>query len=505
MPLPSPADCRPPLLRRFRLETPPCAHRHSAPTSPRSPAARFLALFLASRLAFLLLTYLAPALFHDPALTHAIHTQPPANPFAPWFYRDAQWFQSIVQHGYSYHGPGRVANVAFFPVYPLTIKLSTLLSPANSAVAAMLIANAAFLATLYLLRASAAPRPTRPPPSAPSSISPSFPPPSTPTRRTASRSTCSPPPPACWPSTAVAGGPPAPRRPRRRHPRPGRLPPLRLRPRVPARSPPPRPASHPLRRSLHPAALAAYLLFLAHLTGNPLAFVKAEAGLHRTATWPWQTLATSLADIPPAPPARNRASRPTPSWKSPSSWPAPPPCWPPCPSNPPPPASTPWPVSPFCCTAPVTTSRSPITSMSRYLFALAPLPVALARLGRLPACHALYLTLATGSLTLLASFTLCHMWGAWRPPRTDAMPTPLQHAFDLAPRPRIVACTFQPVRLCRLPAVAGCLGPSEGGRRRQVDSASHADNRRRSGEFSCSLVTASRPSSRVLLGIALLS
>ena len=371
-----------------------------------------LALFLASRLAFLLLTYLAPALFHDPALTHAIHPQPPANPFAPWFYRDSQWFQSIVQHGYSYHGPGRVANVAFFPAYPLAIKLCTLLSPANSAIAAMLIANAAFLATLYLLRALC--RATAGEATAQRAILYitvfptafySYAPYSESLYLLAST--------ACllalhrrrWRAAGACGALAAATRVL------GIF--LLLAFAVEYLRAHGRRALHPtlLAAALIPAALAAYLLFLAHLTGDPLAFVKAEAGWHRTATWPWQTLASSLADIPSA--ARQGTYLQAHAILETTLLLA-------CTAA----LLAALPLQPassslyalaciaFLLTAPVTTSQIPITSMSRYLFALAPLPIALARLGRLPACHALYLTLATGSLTLLASFTLCHMWGA---------------------------------------------------------------------------------------------
>ena len=43
--------------------------------------------------------------------------------FDSWVHWDAGWYLGIIQHGYSYHGPGVAASVAFFPLYPMSLRL----------------------------------------------------------------------------------------------------------------------------------------------------------------------------------------------------------------------------------------------------------------------------------------------------------------------------------------------------------------------------------------------
>jgi hypothetical protein len=73
-----------------------------------------------------------------------------------WNHWDAWWYLSIVEKGYSYV-PGETSNAAFFPLYPLTIRLVSLpLGVRNQvawALAGFLISHAALLiALLYLVR-----------------------------------------------------------------------------------------------------------------------------------------------------------------------------------------------------------------------------------------------------------------------------------------------------------------------------------------------------------------
>ena len=76
-----------------------------------------LSIFLATRLAFLLLTY-----FGRPccAIRRWWATRGRASPATcsiAWFYRDSQWFLTIVHDGYHYFGPGHRSALAFFPVF----------------------------------------------------------------------------------------------------------------------------------------------------------------------------------------------------------------------------------------------------------------------------------------------------------------------------------------------------------------------------------------------------
>jgi hypothetical protein len=43
--------------------------------------------------------------------------------FGAWVHWDAAWYLSIIQKGYYYDGPGVQASVAFFPLYPVVVRL----------------------------------------------------------------------------------------------------------------------------------------------------------------------------------------------------------------------------------------------------------------------------------------------------------------------------------------------------------------------------------------------
>jgi len=69
-----------------------------------------------------------------------------------WTRWDAGWYRHIATHGYVDQavGPSGQRNLAFYPVYPLTMRLVSLLGPSPLA-AGILVSNLAFLAALLLL------------------------------------------------------------------------------------------------------------------------------------------------------------------------------------------------------------------------------------------------------------------------------------------------------------------------------------------------------------------
>jgi len=104
--------------------------------------------FLATRLAFIVIGFAAPLLYAD----HPTRT-PPAPDGTGWAIWDARWFTGIALHGYAYKEVAAqhyYPASAFFPLYPLAIRLVTI-TGLNADAAATLIANAAFLAALYYL------------------------------------------------------------------------------------------------------------------------------------------------------------------------------------------------------------------------------------------------------------------------------------------------------------------------------------------------------------------
>lgn len=67
-----------------------------------------------------------------------------------WLQWDSEHYVTIAQQGYSFFGE-RWPNIAFFPLYPLLIRLALPLTTGDVAVAALLVAHLAYLAALLLL------------------------------------------------------------------------------------------------------------------------------------------------------------------------------------------------------------------------------------------------------------------------------------------------------------------------------------------------------------------
>ena len=373
-----------------------------------------LSIFLATRLAFLLLTYFGRALLHDPALVGNNRLGFSGYLLDSWFYRDSQWFLAIVQKGYTYFGAGHPSTVAFFPIYPATVKLLQVITAVDPSVMAMLVSNAAFLGAMIYLRLLCVREfgelvarravfylaifPTAFFTFAPYSESLYL------MLSIASlyymRS-------ERWWLAGIFGGFAAATRIlgillaipfaweylRRR-----RFDPRRIRLDI-------------LAGALIPAGIGAYMLYLYGLTGDSLAFVHSEAGWYRVSRPPWEVLGTSLRDIPLA--AANHpyfqahaiienslvlacmalllvGIRTVPLSFT---------------------------LYGFAClasllSAPIITSDIPLQSMSRYLLVLVPIYIVLAKLGRWPIFDRLYVLLSAGSLAIFTALFVNHMWGA---------------------------------------------------------------------------------------------
>jgi hypothetical protein len=75
----------------------------------------------------------------------------PESPFLSyWAKWDSQWYVQIARDGYSYQ-PLRQSNVAFFPVYPLAMRLVARFTGDNLVLAGFLVSNLAFLLALVFL------------------------------------------------------------------------------------------------------------------------------------------------------------------------------------------------------------------------------------------------------------------------------------------------------------------------------------------------------------------
>jgi hypothetical protein len=118
-----------------------------------APALRYCAaVYLAVRVGLFVVASAAWALTSEPAasmpngqplpLTNGWH-----NAFTDWNREDANWYLYIAAHGYSSHD----ATAAFFPGYPMLVRLVGYLCFGHLLLAAYLVSNAALLAALIIL------------------------------------------------------------------------------------------------------------------------------------------------------------------------------------------------------------------------------------------------------------------------------------------------------------------------------------------------------------------
>jgi Mannosyltransferase (PIG-V) len=75
----------------------------------------------------------------------------PGSPFlSMWAKWDSQWYVQIVRDGYWYQ-PLQQSNVAFFPLYPMAVKVASSLLAGNAILAGFVVSNLAFVGALVLL------------------------------------------------------------------------------------------------------------------------------------------------------------------------------------------------------------------------------------------------------------------------------------------------------------------------------------------------------------------
>jgi hypothetical protein len=122
-----------------------------------SPAVREpVGIFLLTRFLFLLLTFFGVILFttvlHGPHPSR-LHQLVPAWYSPGW---DTEWYVDIARRGYAWKKAAGTSPTAFFPLYPLLIRLGVLVTHRSYGVVALGLSNLSFLAALlYLWRLTA--------------------------------------------------------------------------------------------------------------------------------------------------------------------------------------------------------------------------------------------------------------------------------------------------------------------------------------------------------------
>jgi len=113
--------------------------------------------FLLSRCLLLVVTWIAPHLLPRPAHGNRV-LLPISDPTwslgawaGSWFRYDSGWYTTIAEHGYHY-GPLGTASTNFMPLYPATVRaMQPIVHGSSVWLAAWLVANLAFLASLVVL------------------------------------------------------------------------------------------------------------------------------------------------------------------------------------------------------------------------------------------------------------------------------------------------------------------------------------------------------------------
>lgn len=102
-----------------------------------------LQVFVANRIVLIIISLLTGRLFYDvPRL---------ARDLLPLWYRwDVLWYVRLADHGYVWHSPPVQSDLAFFPLYPLSMHALTLVTPFSAYTAGLFVTTVSFAAALYL-------------------------------------------------------------------------------------------------------------------------------------------------------------------------------------------------------------------------------------------------------------------------------------------------------------------------------------------------------------------
>jgi hypothetical protein len=101
-----------------------------------------LQVFLINRVILTAISLLTSNLFYDvPGRDHGL--------FGIWHRWDVLWYIQVADHGYTWSPPPIQSNLAFFPLFPLTMHVLTLITPFSAYAAGLVIVDLSFPATLY--------------------------------------------------------------------------------------------------------------------------------------------------------------------------------------------------------------------------------------------------------------------------------------------------------------------------------------------------------------------
>ncbi len=109
----------------------------------RSSGAVAASAFLVNHALLILISLLTGRLFYDVAGQ--------ATGLGPlWERWDTLWYIRVADHGYSWYPPPIQSDVAFFPLYPLLMHVTSLATGLPTSVSGLVVTNVSFLAALYV-------------------------------------------------------------------------------------------------------------------------------------------------------------------------------------------------------------------------------------------------------------------------------------------------------------------------------------------------------------------
>jgi Gpi18-like mannosyltransferase len=102
-----------------------------------------LQVFIANRVLLIIISLLSGRLFYDVA-------GQVRGLLDLWHRWDVLWYIRVADHGYVWYPPPVQSDLAFFPLYPLSMHLLSSVTPLSTYVAGLLVTNMSFAAVLYL-------------------------------------------------------------------------------------------------------------------------------------------------------------------------------------------------------------------------------------------------------------------------------------------------------------------------------------------------------------------
>lgn len=120
--------------------------------SSKAPQFQYIiGLFLCTRIVLMIIGIFSRQLLSNSGLPHAQNGASPYLPLAIWGVWDTRWYLDIAENGYSFIDYNHQSNIAFFPLYPILVKILGMILSNKYYIAGLLISNVCLIAACIFL------------------------------------------------------------------------------------------------------------------------------------------------------------------------------------------------------------------------------------------------------------------------------------------------------------------------------------------------------------------